>query len=973
METPADAPITPVPPFSPCPPIPKATGPVDLILPPLEKRIHKYFTLANGLEVIIISDPKADKAAASMNVGIGHMSDPDDLPGCAHFCEHLLFHGTKTHPQENGYKQYLSSHNGSANAYTALASTNYYFDVSPDALEGALDHFAGFFIEPLFNEDSTEREIRAVDSEHKKNCQDDEFLSKAGHPYGKFGTGNFETLWSAPKAAGRDPRKELIAWWEKEYCARRMKLVIASKNDVNTLEKWVKDKFAGIPGRTSGKPRVGIDGERVVFEDSPYGPEQVQHFTYVRPVMDLRTMEILFPFPDIQHLYQTKPANLLSHLIGHEGRGSIMSYLKAQDWANKVDAGTTPAAGFSFFRISVDLTPEGLLHHKEVVVVIFRYIILLCSQPLPTHVFDELKRINDISFQFAEQDNTSSSCRNLSARLQLPIPREKVISSKWLLEEFRTDEVDSALVLLDPRSSHIVVKCRELPGDVGGQFEKVEPIYGIQFKTVAFDHLFLKDVLYGPPIEALALPPPNLLIPEKLEIRKSDDAKLTKYPVILRETPISRLWYKQDDTFGFPRTILNVTLHSPIINNTARNSVLSSLFCELFSDSITEDTYDATLAGLKFSITDDYKGLEISISGFSDNLTLLTQSMIERLASFKVDDKRFQLMTDHKTRSTQNKQLRSDPFESAHYWALYATLVTNWTHEEQLRELESITADDVSVFREDLFGRLHIETLIDGNSTPDEAKNMQVMIESALQPGQLSDTELERQSRSLKLLPSSEHIWHMFMDNGQDPNSAVYYHCQIGDPADIVLRNRLYLFAQIANEACFNTLEHKSSWVFAQGERDPVYLELRIEAFLDSMRVYVQDISDDEFEKHKQSLIDWREEKPKRLSEENGRFWETITRGDYDFARREIDVATLRRTSKEDVLRVFMTHIHPTSPTRSKLSVHIQSQIRSEADMVSKYSVRSENVYIGDIKEFKAKLTRSRAAVPVKPLSKYVV
>ncbi|ODO03593.1 hypothetical protein L198_02442 [Cryptococcus wingfieldii CBS 7118] len=914
METPADAPITVIPPLTPCPPIPRATGPVDLILPPLEKRIH--------------NDPKADKAAASMNVGIGHMSDPDDLPGCAHFCEHLLFHGTKTHPQENGYKQYLSSHNGSANAYTALASTNYFFDVSPNALEGALDHFAGFFIEPLFNEDSTEREIRAVDSEHKKNCQDDEWrsiqlersLSKAGHPYGKFGTGNFETLWVTPKAAGRNPRKELIAWWENEYCARRMKLVIAGKNDVDTLAKWVQDKFANIPVRTSGKPRVGVDGERVVFENSPYGPEQVQRFTYVRPVMDLRKMEILFPFPDIQHLYQTKPANLLSHLIGHEGRGSIMSYLKARGWANKVDAGTTPAAGFSFFRISVDLTPEGLLHHKEVVVATFKYIKLLCSQPLPTYVFDELKRINDISFRFAEQGNTCSYCRNLSARLQLPIPREKVISSKWLLEEFRADEVDSALVLLDPRSSHIVVSCRELPDDVEGQFEMVEPIYGIQFKTVAFDHLFLRDVLHGPPTEALALPPPNRFIPEKLEIRKSDDAKLTRYPVILRETPISRLWYKQDDTFGFPRTILNVTLHSPIINNTARNSVLSSLFCELFPDSITEDTYDATLAGLKFSITDDNKGLEISISGFSDNLALLTQSMIERLASFKVDKKRFQLMTDHKTRSTQNKQLRSDPFESAHYWALYATLVTNWTHEEQLRELESITADNVTVFGEDLFGRLHIETLIHGNSTPDEAKNIQVMIESALQPGQLSNTELERHSMSLKLPPSSEHIWHMFMDNEQDPNSAVYYHCQIGDPADIVLRNSLYLFAQMANEACFNTLRTQeqlgyivisrpdiiegiiSYTVFVQGERDPVYLELRMEAFLESMGVYVQDISDDEFEKHKQSLIDWREEKPKRLSEENERFWETIRRGAYDFARREIDVATLRKTSKEDVL-----------------------------------------------------------------------
>ena len=72
-------------PFPPCPPIPKASGPVKLLLAPTEDRPHRYFTLPNGLEAIVVSDPKADKAAASMDVGVGHLSDPDNLPGCAHF------------------------------------------------------------------------------------------------------------------------------------------------------------------------------------------------------------------------------------------------------------------------------------------------------------------------------------------------------------------------------------------------------------------------------------------------------------------------------------------------------------------------------------------------------------------------------------------------------------------------------------------------------------------------------------------------------------------------------------------------------------------------------------------------------------------------------------------------------------------------------------------------------------------------
>lgn len=51
--------------------------------------------LENGLEALVVSDPKTDKAAAAMDVKVGHLSDPEDLPGLAHFCEHLMFMGTE--------------------------------------------------------------------------------------------------------------------------------------------------------------------------------------------------------------------------------------------------------------------------------------------------------------------------------------------------------------------------------------------------------------------------------------------------------------------------------------------------------------------------------------------------------------------------------------------------------------------------------------------------------------------------------------------------------------------------------------------------------------------------------------------------------------------------------------------------------------------------------------------------------------
>ena len=54
-----------------------------------------------------------------------------------------------------------------------------------------------------------------------------------------------------------------------------MKLVVIGKDSIETLEKWVKDKFEAVPIRTEGAPAVGPKGQRVVFEESPTNPERM--------------------------------------------------------------------------------------------------------------------------------------------------------------------------------------------------------------------------------------------------------------------------------------------------------------------------------------------------------------------------------------------------------------------------------------------------------------------------------------------------------------------------------------------------------------------------------------------------------------------------------------------------------------------------------------------------------------------------
>ena len=140
------------------------TNPSKVQKPALDEREYQHLMLDNHLSVLLIHDPVCDKASAALDCGVGYFSDPEDVPGLAHFLEHMLFMGTAKYPKENEYSDFLAKHGGHSNAYTSTVHTNYYFDVGHAHLEPALDRFAQFFIAPLFNRDGVDREMNAVDS-----------------------------------------------------------------------------------------------------------------------------------------------------------------------------------------------------------------------------------------------------------------------------------------------------------------------------------------------------------------------------------------------------------------------------------------------------------------------------------------------------------------------------------------------------------------------------------------------------------------------------------------------------------------------------------------------------------------------------------------------------------------------------------------------------------------------------------------
>ncbi|KDN45284.1 hypothetical protein K437DRAFT_256623 [Tilletiaria anomala UBC 951] len=917
----------------------------DLEKPALDDQSYRLITLANGLEALLIHDPKTDKASAAMDIKVGHLSDPEDVAGLAHYCEHMLFLGTKKYPRENEYSEFLNNHSGSSNAFTALDNTCYFFDVGHAHLEGALDRFAQFFLEPLFDPSCAEREVRAVDSEHKKNLQSDAWrsfqleksLSDPSHPYSKFGTGNLKTLWDAPRSKGKSVRDELLKFHDRYYSANVMKLVVIGREDLDTLTNMAISKFSGVKNKGIAPPE---------FPSSPFSPEQLQTQVFFRSVKDIRLLHVMFPIPDQVPYFRTKPAQFLSHFIGHEGQGSILSHLKNKGWSNRLSAGAADGAnGFEFFKISVDLTTEGLAHYDDVIASIFKYIELLRDgSSLQEWAFKEVQQLSELNFRFKEKSPPASYASQLAGQMQINYPREWILSGPYLTRDFNVDLIKDLLKQLTPTKCRVFVAAQQMP-DGTQSWDSKEKWYGTEYKLMQLPDKLLE--FQQPNAEDLALPGPNSFIPKNFEVPGKEQAdKLTpsKQPVMLLNSPTTRLWHKKDDRFWLPKANVFMLLRSPLIDATPNNAVKARLFVELVKDALTEYSYDAELAGLGYNIESHTDGIGLAVDGYNDKLAVLCKYILEAVASFQVDKKRFEILKDQVTRSYQNFQLEA-PYQHANYYTTYLLMERMWTAEEKLAELDGLTAEDVQRFIPELLGRLHIEMLAHGNLQREDAIKLKDMAESILKPKALAPAELVSH-RSLVLPPATSLSWSKEVAHTENVNSSIEYYCQVGDPMDVSLRTRLLLFAQIASEPCFDQLRTKEQLgylvfssarkmvgqcgfrVLVQSERDVAHVESRIDVFFDYLKNVLDKMTQDEFNAHKESLIQSRLEVVKNLGEEASRFWYHIHSRYYDFLQRETDVAALRELTKQDIVDFFMRYIHHSSVTRSKLTVNLRSQVK---------------------------------------------
>lgn len=242
-------------------------------------------------------------------------------------------------------------------------------------------------------------------------------------------------------------------------------------------------------------------------------------------------MEISFPIDDQTPHWRFKPGSYLASVIGHEGPGSLHSYLKERGWITTLSTGVQDLArGIATFKITFHLSQNGFRestldsfpllidelyeeNYRQVAMAAFKYISMLRSTDLsPTHQ-TEVSSLSDIRFRFAEKRRPDNYAVWMTDKLSWPVPRELVIKAPQVVSEWDGTAQSVAFQTLKGLSVEntrtvLMAKQGEFQRLFGTQEWQSEPWYGTKYRVERLDEAFIQEVRYFP----LAGQGPNLIL-----------------------------------------------------------------------------------------------------------------------------------------------------------------------------------------------------------------------------------------------------------------------------------------------------------------------------------------------------------------------------------------------------------------------------------------------------------------------------
>lgn len=238
---------------------------------------YEYYTLPNGLGVILHEDHSVPIVAVSVMYHVGSKNEDPSRTGFAHFFEHLLFEGSEN-IQRGEYDKYVEGAGGMLNANTNYDRT-YYYEVLPShQLELGLWLESERLLHAKVEDKGIETQRQVVKEERRLRIENqpygtvvEELMKRMykEHPYQWPVIGSMAHLDAAEE-------KDYVNFYKTFYVPNNAILSIAGDFTSAQAKEWINKYFGSIPKGTRPIPRPTIVEPPLTKEVRDAVPDNIQ-------------------------------------------------------------------------------------------------------------------------------------------------------------------------------------------------------------------------------------------------------------------------------------------------------------------------------------------------------------------------------------------------------------------------------------------------------------------------------------------------------------------------------------------------------------------------------------------------------------------------------------------------------------------------------------------------------------------------
>src|SRR3979411_2220022 len=211
------------------------------------------FTLANGLQVLVIPDHRTPVVTQMIWYKVGSADETPGKSGLAHFLEHLMFKGTAKHPAGE-FSQTVLRIGGNENAFTSTDYTGYFQRVPREQLAKMMEFEADRMTGLVLKDENVlpERDVVLEEFNMRVANNPDARLTEQimaalylNHPYGRPVIGWRQEI-------EKLDREDALAFYKRFYAPNNAIVVIAGDVEAKDVRPLAERTF----GEVAAQPAI---------------------------------------------------------------------------------------------------------------------------------------------------------------------------------------------------------------------------------------------------------------------------------------------------------------------------------------------------------------------------------------------------------------------------------------------------------------------------------------------------------------------------------------------------------------------------------------------------------------------------------------------------------------------------------------------------------------------------------------------